>query len=127
MSFSLMMQLAATTLLLAAVGIYSAVWYSVVDRAAELRIRVALGAQPRDIVGLMFRKAVPWVLAGVCVGVGGSLALRKYLASLLFQVSTLDWLAFSLATIIVGAVATFAIYLPARRAARLEPRLILHV
>ena len=68
----LMAILAATTLFLAAVGIYGAIWYSVVEKSTEFRIRLALGAFPGDIIRLMFREVLPWVSGGILIGITGA-------------------------------------------------------
>jgi putative ABC transport system permease protein len=118
---------AALALLLAAVGIYGVVSYSIAQRAPEIGIRIAVGASPADILGLVLREITSLVAVGGILGVGVSLALSRYVASMLFGVAPHDRTAFTVAIfglILVGLVAAF---IPARRALRIDPITVLRV
>jgi putative ABC transport system permease protein len=108
-------------LLLAAVGIYGVLAYSVTERTREIGVRVALGANPGQIVAMVVGGGARLVTAGVAVGIAGSLALSGLLRSLLFGVGPRDVATHLAAPAALAAVALIASYIPARRAARLEP------
>jgi predicted permease len=116
---------AAIALLLAAVGIYGVLAYSVVQRTQEIGIRMALGADPRSVVQLMLRGAMGAVSIGVALGVAGALLATRTLQSFLFGVRPLDPLAFIGAVGLLTGVALLAGYVPARRATRIDPLLAL--
>ncbi|HKE27590.1 MAG TPA: ABC transporter permease [Bryobacteraceae bacterium] len=109
------------SLLLAAVGIYGVLTYSVTERTREIGVRVALGAQPGQIIGMIVGVGARLVAVGTAVGVAGALALSGLLKSLLFGVGPRDVATFVAVPVLLGLVALLAAYLPARRAARLEP------
>jgi putative ABC transport system permease protein len=106
---------------LAIVGIYSVLAFSVSQRTAELGIRIALGAAPRNIFGLVLREAGTLIAAGMAIGLAGALGLTRILQDLLFQVKTTDWQAYAGAIALLSAVALAAAFLPARRGARVNP------
>jgi putative ABC transport system permease protein len=108
-------------LLLAAVGVYGVFHYSVVQRTREIGLRTALGAQASHIVGMILRQGMALVLLGVLIGLAGALALTRLLASMLFEVKPRDPATFVVVTLLVIVAAGFACYLPARRAARVDP------
>ena len=112
---------AAVALLLAAVGIYGVLSYAVNLRTPEIGIRVALGAQRRDIVAMVLRNAAVLTVIGLAGGVVLALALTRAVASLLFDVTPTDPATFAAVVGVLGAVALVATYLPARRAARIAP------
>jgi putative ABC transport system permease protein len=116
---------AGLALLLAAVGIYAVMAYSVNQRRQEMGIRMALGAQPRDILKLVVGHGMGLTLTGVVLGVVGSFAVTRLLVTLLFGTRATDPLAFSAAAVFLGAAAFLACYIPARRATRLNPMLAL--
>ena len=109
------------SLLLAAIGIYGVLAYSVTERTREIGVRVALGAQPGQIVGMVVGGGARLVAAGTAVGIGGALALSGLLKGMLFGVGPRDVTTYVAVPAILALVAFVAAYIPARRAARLEP------
>jgi ABC-type antimicrobial peptide transport system permease subunit len=118
---SLLAALAGTALLLAMVGIYGAIAYSVTERTAEMGIRMALGAARGDLLRLVVRQGLALAVAGIGTGLAASLALTRLMATLLYRVSVRDPLAFAAAAVVLGAVALTASAIPARRATRVDP------
>jgi predicted permease len=108
-------------LVLAAVGTYSTLAYSVAQRRRELAIRLALGAQPATVIRLVVERGAALALAGVCIGVAGSSALTRALSSLLYQTSSTDPWVFAIAAGVLLAVAVLACIIPTRRATRVDP------
>jgi putative ABC transport system permease protein len=115
----------AVALLLAVLGIYALVAYGVVQRTREIGIRMALGAGSRRVVGLVLRHSVALTLAGILLGLGGAATLTRYLSALLFDVTPLDAVTFVAASILFVAITAVASYVPARRAARIDPLAVL--
>jgi putative ABC transport system permease protein len=111
---------AGIALLLAAVGIYGVVSYSVAQRVREIAIRVALGASSGDLLKLVIGKTMLIVLVGLALGAGAALALTRVLASLLYDTSPTDRVTLVVAGALLGAVALLACYFPARRATRVD-------
>jgi putative ABC transport system permease protein len=109
-------------LVLAAVGIYGLMAYSVEQRTREIGIRLAIGATPIDVLRLVVSQAIRVASVGVVLGVVGSLLLTRVMTTLLFDVSPLDPLTFACAAGLLFGVAWLASYLPARRAARIDPQ-----
>jgi putative ABC transport system permease protein len=99
--------------------------YSVASRTQEMGIRISLGAEPRDILKLVIKQGMRLALIGVAIGLAASLALTRLISTLLFGVSASDPLAFSLAAVVLVATALIACYLPARRATRVDPIVVL--
>ena len=112
-------------LLLACVGLYGVMSYGVARRTNEIGIRMALGAQSRSVLWLVLREALLLVGIGLVVGVLASLALTKTAASLLYELKPNDPLTIAMATLVLMVVALLAGYLPARRAARVDPMVAL--
>jgi predicted permease len=108
-------------LLLACVGLYGVISYDVSSRTREFGIRIALGAQTQDVLGLVMKYGALMVLVGVAIGLAGAFALTRLIASLLFGVASTDLLTLAIASLGLIAVALFACYLPARRATRVDP------
>jgi len=121
-SFTVLMAIfGAVAIALALIGTYGVIAYSVTQRTRELGIRVALGAQRGDILRLVTGQGARIAAAGLLIGFTASLALTRFMASLLFNVRTRDPLVFGTITVLVGLAAIVASYIPARRAARLDP------
>jgi putative ABC transport system permease protein len=110
-----------TALLLAIAGIYGVMSYWVQRRTREIGVRIALGAQARDVLGLVLRQGMVTTVIGVVVGIAGALALTRFLQSLLFGVEPTDLVTFVGVTLLLTFVAFLASYIPARRATRVDP------
>ena len=113
--------LAVLALILSAVGVYGVLSHLVGQRTREIGIRVALGGRPGDVVRLVMRQGMVPVLIGIAIGVAGALASMHLLASFLFGVEATDFFTFATVAAFLTLVALVAIYLPARRAARVSP------
>jgi predicted permease len=108
-------------MLLAALGVYGVVAYSVGQRRREIAIRMAIGAARRDVVRLVLRQGMRPVVIGIVAGIAGALALARAVASLLFGIGAADPLSFGGAALLLALVALAAVYFPARRASGLDP------
>jgi ABC-type antimicrobial peptide transport system permease subunit len=112
---------AGVGLLLAAIGIYGVIAFLVSQRTREVGVRMALGATPSAVTRMFLRHAAGWTLAGVAAGLAGSLAVARLVGSMLFQVDARDPWSLAAAPVLLVGVALAAAWLPARRAARIDP------
>ena len=121
LSMTLLATFAGLALLLAAIGIYGVLSYFVVQYTPEIGIRLALGAQTSHVLGLVLRRGMTLVVLGVAIGLIASLVLTRWMSSLLYGVSASDPATFGLIALMLTVVALLACYIPARRAAKVDP------
>jgi putative ABC transport system permease protein len=112
---------AALAILLTAIGIYGVMSYAVTQRTREIGIRMALGADRHDVLGLVLRQGVTMVMLGLSVGVIAALLMTRVLRTLLFGVSPTDPAVFAGIIVLLSTTAALATYVPARRATRVDP------
>jgi ABC-type antimicrobial peptide transport system permease subunit len=117
---------AAVALLLGTVGIYAVIAYLVSQRTREIGVRIALGAQRSDVSRMIVGRGLIVALIGIGLGLLGALGLTRLMSALLFGVSATDPLTFVAVSVILLAVTTVASYVPARRAAGIDPAEALH-
>jgi putative ABC transport system permease protein len=120
-SSSLISAFAVLALILASIGIYGVMANAVTQRRQEIGVRMALGAQRGDVLRMMMGLGVRLTGLGVAIGLIGAFALTRLMTSLLFEVNAMNPLIFSIAAMALAAVAMAACYLPARKAASIEP------
>jgi putative ABC transport system permease protein len=118
---TLLLVFAAIALLLASVGIYGVMSFSVTQRTHEIGIRIALGARPAEVRRMVITHGMTLAVAGIAVGIAGSLALTRLMTSLLYQVKATDPGTFAFVAALLALVAFLANYIPARRATRIDP------
>ncbi|MDT7603531.1 MAG: hypothetical protein QOF61_1528 [Acidobacteriota bacterium] len=121
----LLASFAGLALLLATIGIYGVLAYFVAQHVPEIGVRLALGAQPRDILALVLKKGMGLALGGVALGLVGAFALTRVMTGLLFGVTATDPKTFALISLLIAAVALLACYIPARRAMKVDPMIAL--
>jgi putative ABC transport system permease protein len=114
-------------LLMAGIGIYGVMSYSIEQRTQELGVRMALGAQASNLRNMVIRQGMVLTLVGVAIGMGGAFWLTHFLASFLFGVKPLDPVAFTVTPIVLSAIALLSIWSPARRATRVDPMTALRI
>jgi putative ABC transport system permease protein len=125
LSVTLLGLFAGLAFLLACVGIYGVISYSVTQRTHEIGVRIALGARPSDILRLVVGQGMLMVTIGLAVGLVASFALTRVMSSLLFNVSATDPAIFILVSLLLALVSFLASYIPARRATRVDPMIAL--
>jgi putative ABC transport system permease protein len=116
---------AAAALLLALIGIYGVTAYSVAQRTHEIGIRMTLGARPREVVGMMVRQEMVMAFVGLLVGLPAAFGLTRLMTSILYGVEPTDATTFAITTLVLCAAALLACWLPARRAAHVDPNVAL--
>jgi putative ABC transport system permease protein len=112
---------AAMALIIAAIGIYGVISYSVSQRTREIGIRMALGAERRDVLKLVLKQGLKLISAGVTIGLIASLGLTRVMKNLLFEVSATDPPTFVVIALILTIIALLACWVPARRATKVDP------
>jgi ABC-type antimicrobial peptide transport system permease subunit len=116
---------ALLALVVACIGLYGLLAHEVARRTYEVGVRMALGASPVEVLGLVLRRGIRLVALGVVIGIGAALGLARYLQSLLYGVRPIDPLAYATVTILLLIVSFGACYLPARRATKVDPMVAL--
>ena len=112
---------AGLAVVLAAVGVYGVMAYSVARRTHEIGIRRALGAERQDVIKLVLRRTVWLAVFGISLGIAGAMALTRFLSSLLYGVTSRDPATFIVVSLVLAGVALLAGYIPARRVAKVDP------
>jgi putative ABC transport system permease protein len=121
----LLVGFAVIALALGVVGIYGVMSYAVNQQTHEIGIRMALGAQVKDVLRLVLQQGMALIVAGIVLGLLGAFSLSRLLTSLLFVVSPTDVLTFAGVALLLMAVALFACYIPSRRATKIDPMIAL--
>jgi len=116
---------AGVALILAAIGIYGVIAYSVTQRTREIGIRMALGAQRTQMLGMVLRQSMTMVIIGIAIGFLVALAATRVMATLLYGVSANDISIYAVVITLLGAAALLASYVPARRAMKVDPMVAL--
>jgi putative ABC transport system permease protein len=116
---------AGVALVLASIGIYGVMSHTITQRAHEIGVRRAMGAQKRDVLTLIIRQEVALILISVLIGLAGAFAVTRIMRSLLYGVSSTDPLIFMVTPLLLIGVALVASYIPARRATKVDPQVAL--
>jgi len=116
---------AALALLLSAIGLYALISYSVSQRTREIGVRVALGAQRSNVLGMVLREGMQLLVFGLLLGLVGAFSVTRIIRSLLYSTSSTDALSFIVTSLTLIAVALLACYIPARRATKVDPMVAL--
>ena len=125
LTMMLLAAFAGLALVLASIGIYSVMAYTVTQRTSEIGVRMALGAGPGDVVRMVVGEGMKLVLIGVAFGVAGALALTRLMTALLFEVRATDPIVYFAVIFVIGGVALLANFIPALRATRIDPMVAL--
>jgi ABC-type antimicrobial peptide transport system permease subunit len=112
---------AAFAIILAAIGLYGVIAYNTAQRTREIGVRIALGAEAKHVLGLVAAQGTRLVVAGVVLGLGGSFLVLKVIQSMLFGASPIDLPIFAGVSMLLGTIALVAVWIPARRATRVDP------
>jgi putative ABC transport system permease protein len=112
---------AAFAIILAAIGLYGVIAYNTAQRTREIGVRIALGAEAKHVLGLVAAQGTRLVIAGVVLGLGGSFLVLRVIQSMLFGASPIDLPIFGAVSAVLAAVAFVAVWIPARRATRIDP------
>jgi len=115
----------ALALVLAVVGLYGIMTYAVVQRSHEIGVRMALGAQQRNVLVMIVRQGMTLTAAGLVIGLGSAWGLTRLMSTLLFEVTATDPWVFATLSLMLAGVALLALIIPARRAARVDPLIAL--
>jgi putative ABC transport system permease protein len=124
-SASLMTAFALVGSLLAVLGVYGVLSYTVTNRSREIGIRMALGAQESGVLRLFVRQGLIVTVAGIAIGIAGALVLSRVMSNLVFEISSADPLTFTVVPVVLFLVAGVACVVPARRASRVDPLAVL--
>jgi putative ABC transport system permease protein len=116
---------AGIALLLTAIGLYGVIAYSVAQRTHEIGVRMALGASRGNVLSMVLNRGVQLTLIGIAIGVAGALALAQIISAMLYEIPPRDPATYFVVCVTLGAVALLASYLPALRAARVDPMVAL--
>lgn len=117
----LLISYASLALILAAIGVYGIISYTVAWRTREIGIRMALGARYADVIRMVLKQGISLVICGLVIGLAGALVLTRFMSSMLYEVRPTDPAAFLAVAALISATAMIACYFPARRAARVDP------
>src|SRR5262249_20482614 len=124
-SMLLLSAFAGIALLLACIGMYGVISYSVVQRTQEIGIRMAMGAEPQQVLGMIVRDGARLAGIGIVIGLLGALSVTRVISSFLYGVQATDPVTFAVVIVLLAAVALLACYLPARRVTRVNPMVAL--
>jgi len=120
-TMTVMIAFGVIALISAAVGLYSVLAYAVSLRTREIGVRVALGAGPNQVAGMILREGLVLAMGGILAGLAGAYFLTRFMQSLIFGIQAFDLATFAAVSLLLMGIALFACYVPARRAARVNP------